>query len=241
MALSKQQQKGMMLAAGGALAVTIALFAATAKADDRNGKKNGNGNGKKNGKYDDPDPNRPNGNGKKEATEPSYERPADLQADQLWISPECDDAVEGEDWMEAKGLPAIRAWVVDGFGMPGSFRTGDSPEEYARLGQERVVREILGPYAPLCIDTWPWLDVYILQSPPPDPVDYGGEWTPEGTVQWPSEQDADTYQAEWDAWSDGFDARFAAANEQYPLLGEIIRKVAIATRDEWLAQNGGQP
>lgn len=238
--VSARQKKGIMLGAAGLLATTIALFAATASAAPSNG--NGNGNGKDDG-YTGPDPNRPpgkrpTGNGKK-PTEPSYRPPTDLAPADLWISPECDATMVGPNWMQQTATPAIAAWVADGFGMPLEISAGANYEEQVRTGLDRVIREVLGPYSPLCIDTWPWWDVYVLENPPPDPWEYGALEIDEEGITWESEGAMESFDAVWGDWNQGFRSRLDAAIARYPGLHDLVKIVGKKVHEEWSSRSGG--
>lgn len=115
--------------------------------------------------YTGPGPNlppgkRPTGPGAdREPSGPSQRQP-DVEAWDLWISPDCTDVVQGENWLHDTAEPAIRAWLADGFGRPTMLY---SPEESIF----RIVREIIGPYAPLCVESQWWPDVYYTDNPIP--------------------------------------------------------------------------
>lgn len=73
--------------------------------------------------------------------------PEAIAEDDLWIAPDCSSFVAGSKWEENTARPALRAWIADGYVDRNQFH------------HYTVVRGLLGPYSPLCVDVFPWADV----------------------------------------------------------------------------------
>ena len=214
----KRKRTGLLIAAGVGTAVALAAFAAGAAAPPVDDDEDDD--------YTGPGPNRPPGKRKPEGPEPSgpkSKRPSSIAPADLWVSPTCDDLMLGPDWFAETAMPAIEAWVADGYGQsPGLMRQeGATPDEIVRGDSGAVVREVLGPYSPLCIDVFPWDDVYESTNPIP-------EWeAPDGGPA-------------FNAWHDQREAAHAAWDaENGPALTELIVSVEKAVRDEWMRQYEG--
>ena len=144
------------------------------------------------------------GTGKKSLVD----QPPDVAADDLWISPECDVVIVGDLWFPEVAVPAIEAWAADG--VPAMDPLGGLTWDPS-LSPERVVRELLGPYAPLCVDTWPWKDVLMQEHPEPQQDDFPDD-----------AQGYEAYLAEYVSWSAWIENRQKDARMDRPQFGDLI-------------------
>lgn len=202
-------------AVGLAILAALAAFglAATAKADDGNG---GNGNGG-NGKWKGPGPGKP-GAPRPGKPKGGSTRPTEVDPWDLWISPDCDDLMIGPDWMSDTAEPAIAEWLASGYGAP-MYEFDDDWKGAVKFGSAAVVRGILGPYSPLCLDAYPWADMYNLRNPKP-------EWqAPDGGQ-------------ELQDWSDELASKQAQWERDAPGLSRLIQDLEAAVIDAWMAENG---
>lgn len=171
--------------------------------------------------YHGPGPNMPGGeqggNGGAPPSGPSMQRPDSIAPGDLWIAPDCSDVMIGADWLAQTARPAIEAWSQDG--VPASEPEGGLTFD-VDASPERVVREILGPYGPLCVDTWPWRDIELARNPPPETTDFPD--TPDGYNE---------YLAAFEEWDSALADRqqdALAANRAY---GELVVMVYNAVMD----------
>lgn len=215
-----KKSKRVLAGAGAALLGVLGVSFAASAAGPRNGK------AREDYKYKGPGPNMP-GNmpqpgpgGKIKPTAPSAKRPTDLAPWDLWVAPDCSDVMVGANWRDETAGPAIDAWLDDG--IPRMEALGGLSVD-PQFSPERVVREILGPYAPLCIDTWPWRDVQLAQSPEPSEDDYASY---------------EEYLGEWDAWDSALAAQRDKAMADDPKLGALIAEVRNEVITRALAQEG---
>jgi hypothetical protein len=122
----------------------------------------------KNGPYVAPKPNLPSGPQTPVRKIPKT-RPRTIDPTELWVGPTTCETMEGDDWILETAQPAIDAWVAAGFGNP-AVDLNDL--EDVRKGTDRVVREVIFPYAPTCVPDVPWLDVYVEKFPFPKAADF---------------------------------------------------------------------
>lgn len=164
-----------------------------------------------------PDPGKPGGPVPKKPPKGTGKRPSSIEPWTLWISAECDDLMIGPDWWEQTVRPAIQEWLAMGYGAPAWEFDGDW-KAAVNEGAGAVVRGILGPYSPLCIDAYPWADMYELKNPKPDwkPPDGGAE-----LIGWNEEIRARQDQWERDA----------------PALSKLIADLEAAVVDAWQAEH----
>lgn len=206
--MSKKKKTAIGLAVLAALAALG--FAATAKAadDDEDDDKDKPWGG--------PDPGKP---GKKPGKKPEApsKRPSSIEPWTLWISPDCDDLMIGPDWWEETARPAIKEWIASGYGAPAEFFDGDT-KAIVNEGRDAVVRGILGPYSPLCIDAYPWMDMYEVKNPKPiwDPPDGGPEFN---------------------AWHAEIIGRMEQWANDYPALIALMQELQHEVFEAWAEEN----
>lgn len=85
--------------------------------------------------------------GKLEPVDVPEDEPETIDATDLWIAPDCSAFVAGSRWEADTARPAIRAWIADGY------------VDRNQWHHWVVVRGVLTPYSPLCLDVFPWADV----------------------------------------------------------------------------------
>jgi hypothetical protein len=163
-----------------------------------------------------PDPGKPGGPRPKKPPSGTGKRPSSVDPGTLWISSECDDLIVGERWWEDTVAPAIQEWLEMGYGAP-QDEFDDDIKAAVTYGRDAVVRGILGPYSPLCIDSYPWSDFYEQKNPKPD-------WQPPAG-------------AELQAWANRLADRQAQWAADYPALVDLIADMQFAVHEAWGAEN----
>lgn len=214
--MSKEQRRKWTIA-GLVIAALAALGIGAASAADK--KKTGGGRDPLapggGGPYTGPGPRLPGGNyGGGSGQKPPVNEPPEVAPNDLWISPECDVVVIGDTWFPEVAVPAIEVWAMDG--VPARTPLGSLTTDPA-LSPERVVREILGPYAPLCIDTWPWRDVLMEQNPEPQREDFPDD-----------DQGYDAYLADHVAWDTWINNQVRNASMDRPQFANLVGEVYAA-------------
>ena len=212
--MAKRRKRKGLLALLGLAALGGLALSGTAKA----GEKTGDG-------YTGPGPNwppdkRPEGDAADaKPSGASKIRPASVEPWDLWIAPDCGDVLMGERWLQDTCWPAIEAW--EEAGLP--LRDAEGELSMDPDGSiERVVREIIGPYAPLCVDAWPWLDVQYEKNPAPEQENFS---------------QYEDYLAAFNDWSTRLlDERNAAARSQ-PKFAALISLVRGLVLDKALGQS----
>lgn len=228
MAMSKK--KRMALGVGVGVLAMLGIVGVAAASGGDGSKDDGDDEGDADGKGDDykgPGPNLPDGKKKpdgKKPSGPSIQRPEQLAPGDLWIAPDCSDVVMGEDWLQETAIPAIESWRADGVPMRdplGGMSVDPS------LSPERVVREIIGPYAPLCADVWPWRDIMETENTAPLPEDFPD--TDMGYLE---------YLGAHEEWGNQITGAQQDALDQNPAYGELVAVVYAAVRDAFVEGEG---
>ncbi len=204
--MSKKKKTAAALAILAGLAALFGLASSAKAADDDDDDRPWTG----------PDPGKPGGPKKPKKPSGGDKRPTHVNPDDLWISPTCDDLIIGEQWMEETAGPAIREWLDMGYGAPIDAFDGDI-KAAVQYSAAAVTRGIVGPYAPLCVDAYPWADVYEKNYPKP-------QWDP------PAGE-------ELQAWADELAARKEQWANDAPAFTQLLIDLETAVLAAWQQEN----